>query len=74
MAELRGQLTSTVRWTASVQQILAQGTNTFIEVGPKDVLTGLLKRIAPEASCVACGSVSGVQQAVQMLREQSKPS
>lgn len=44
-AELAAQLTSTVRWTESVQYMLGQGIITFIELGPKDVLSGLIKRI-----------------------------
>ncbi len=44
-AELGAQLTSPVRWTESAQYMLAQGVTTFIELGPKDVLSGLLKRI-----------------------------
>jgi [acyl-carrier-protein] S-malonyltransferase len=39
------QLTSPVRWTESVQWMIAQGVTHFVEVGPKDVLTGLMKRI-----------------------------
>jgi len=66
--ELTEQLTSQVRWTESIRYIEAQGISTFIEVGPKDVLTGLVKRIAPTATCIPCGSVSGVDQAAQLLR------
>jgi [acyl-carrier-protein] S-malonyltransferase len=44
-AELSAQLTSTVRWTESVQYMRQAGIETFIELGPKDVLTGLIKRI-----------------------------
>lgn len=39
------QLTSPVRWSESVRWMIAQGVTRFIEVGPKDVLTGLVKRI-----------------------------
>ncbi len=39
------QLTSPVRWSESVQWMIAQGTSRFVEVGPGDVLTGLLRRI-----------------------------
>jgi [acyl-carrier-protein] S-malonyltransferase len=39
------QLTSPVRWTESVQWMIEQGVGQFIEVGPKDVLNGLLRRI-----------------------------
>lgn len=43
--ELVEQLTSTVRWMESIQHMIAQGVTTFVEIGPKDVLTGLIKRI-----------------------------
>jgi [acyl-carrier-protein] S-malonyltransferase len=43
--ELSMQLTSSVRWTESVQAMIAAGAQRFIELGPKDVLSGLLKRI-----------------------------
>ncbi len=42
---LERQLTSPVRWTESMQWMLAQGVTRFVEVGPKEVLTGLVKRI-----------------------------
>jgi [acyl-carrier-protein] S-malonyltransferase len=71
LAELEGQLTSRVRWTASVQYMVRQGISTFVEVGPKDVLTGLLKRIAPGANGISCGNLSGVEQAAQLLRQQA---
>jgi [acyl-carrier-protein] S-malonyltransferase len=41
------QLTSPVRWTESIEWIAAQRVHTFVEVGPKKVLIGLLRRIAP---------------------------
>lgn len=43
--ELGMQLTSSVRWTESIQAIVAAGAESFIELGPKDVLSGLTKRI-----------------------------
>ena len=39
------QLTSPVHWTESMGWILDQGATRFIEIGPKNVLTGLMKRI-----------------------------
>ena len=39
------QLTSPVHWTDSMRWLLEQGVTSFVEVGPKDVLTGLMKRI-----------------------------
>jgi [acyl-carrier-protein] S-malonyltransferase len=43
--DLQSQLTSRVRWTESIQAMLNQGIDTFIEIGSGNVLTGLLKRI-----------------------------
>ena len=45
---LEAQLTSPVRWTQSVQQMVKDGATLFIEVGPGTVLQGLVKKIAPE--------------------------
>jgi [acyl-carrier-protein] S-malonyltransferase len=46
---LIAQLTSPVRWTQSVQNMLADGAKTFIECGPGKVLQGLVKKINKEA-------------------------
>jgi [acyl-carrier-protein] S-malonyltransferase len=46
--QLLQQLTSPVRWTQSVQQMIADGANEFYEFGPGDVLKGLIKKINPE--------------------------
>jgi len=43
--ELAGQLTWPVRWTASVRWMIEQGVTRFVEIGPKDVLGKLVKRI-----------------------------
>ena len=47
---LKDQLTHPVRWTQSVQQMVADGATEFVEFGPGEVLCGLVRRIAPEVS------------------------
>jgi [acyl-carrier-protein] S-malonyltransferase len=42
------QIVSRVRWFETINSLVARGVNTFIEVGPKKVLTGLLKKIVPK--------------------------
>ena len=42
------QLTAPVRWTQSVQNMIADGANEFYEFGPGDVLKGLIRKINPE--------------------------
>jgi len=54
--DLNAQLTSPVRWVDTVRAMQALGAETFIELGSKDVLTGLIKRIAPAARTLAAGS------------------
>lgn len=46
--ELVAQLTASVQWTASVRYMAGLGAARFVEVGPGDVLTGLIKRILAE--------------------------
>jgi [acyl-carrier-protein] S-malonyltransferase len=48
-ANLISQLTSPVRWTQSVQQMIADGATHFTEVGPGKVLQGLVKKINRDA-------------------------
>jgi [acyl-carrier-protein] S-malonyltransferase len=45
---LIAQVASPVRWEESVKKLVRDGFQTFIEVGPGTVLTGLIRRIAPE--------------------------
>ena len=42
------QLTAPVRWTQSVQNMIADGANAFFEFGPGDVLKGLIRKINPD--------------------------
>lgn len=48
-ANLISQLTAPVRWTQSVQAMVADGATTFVECGPGKVLQGLVKKIHSEA-------------------------
>lgn len=50
---LISQLTAPVRWTQSVQQMITDGANLFTEVGPGNVLQGLVKKINREAQTAA---------------------
>ena len=59
-ANLVRQVTGTVRWRESVQWMGEQGVDRFYEIGAGKVLTGLLKRILPEAQGFAVGGPEDV--------------
>ncbi len=56
--ELVDHLTAGVDWVRAVERMTAAGVTTFVEVGPGRVLTGLIKRIAPEAETIAADDPS----------------
>ncbi len=54
-ADIISQMQSRVRWTESVQYMVSQGVNTFVEVGTGTVLGGLVKRIADGMTILPLG-------------------
>ncbi len=54
-ADLRAQLNARVRWTESIQEMLAQGVDTFVEFGTGSVLLNLVKRIERSAKRISLG-------------------
>ena len=56
------QLTSPVRWVDVIRSMAARfpGT-TFVEMGPGAVLSGLVKRLAPDCKTMTCGTVAEVE-------------
>lgn len=55
-ADIIAQMQSRVRWTESVKYMVAQGINTFVEVGTGTVLGGLVKRIADGMTILPLGN------------------
>ncbi|WP_376793251.1 ACP S-malonyltransferase [Thermoflexus sp.] len=66
-AELAQQLIAPVRWTESVRWMIENGVRTFVEFGPRDVLSGLIRRIAPEACTLQVEDPKTLGQALQAL-------
>jgi len=50
---LIAQLTAPVRWTQTVEQMLADGATNFVEVGPGKVLQGLIKKVNKDAEAIS---------------------
>ncbi len=63
--ELAGQLTWPVRWTASMQWMVEQGVTRFVEVGPGQVLSKLMRRIEPGVESVSVGDVASMEALTQ---------
>jgi len=55
-ADIKAQMQSRVRWTESVQLMLANGIRTFVEAGTGEVLLGLIKRVEPSTDRFPLGS------------------
>ena len=62
------QLISPVKWYDIIVNMLKDGTDTFVEVGPKRVLAGLLKKIVPKDTNVKIYNVEGVESLRNFLK------
>ena len=56
------QLRSPVRWAACVQSLVELGCETFVEVGPKRALTGMMRELAPGKAAFAAGGPTAVAE------------
>ena len=64
---LEQQVTGSVRWTASMQKLIADGHTTFIELGPGKVLAGLMGRISKEVQVISVEDIDSLEAAVEAL-------
>ncbi len=65
---LAEQVRSPVEWVASVRRMAADGVDTFIECGPGSALTGMVRRIAPEARTLNVSDPATLAATVEALR------
>ncbi len=61
------QVTGSVRWRESVAAMVEMGCDRFVEIGAGKVLTGLMKRNAPEAAAMACGTPAEIEAVLKAL-------
>ena len=64
------QISSSVYWTQTIQKMISEGVDTFIEIGPGKVLAGLNKKIAPEATVYNVFDKASLEATVAALKEQ----
>jgi len=61
------QVTATVRWRESVLAMIAMGVDSFIEIGAGKVLSGLIRRIAPDAATASVGTPGEIEALLKTL-------
>ncbi len=66
-AMLEKQVTGSVRWTASIQALIAMGHRNFLELGPGKVLAGLVGKIDKEAVVHSVEDIPSLEAAVEAL-------
>jgi len=64
------QIYSSVHWTQTIQKMVSDGVDTFIEIGPGKVLAGLNKKIAPEANIYNIFDIESLDNTVKLLNVQ----
>jgi [acyl-carrier-protein] S-malonyltransferase len=65
---LENQVCGSVRWTESIQRLVAMGITDFVECGPGGVIAGLLKRIDPNVTCVSLETQADIVKHAEALR------
>ncbi len=59
---LKLQVTSSVRWTDTITNLVASGVDTFIEIGSGSVLTGLIKKIDPNVTAISISKLDDISK------------
>lgn len=65
---LANHVTNPVRFAKSIEYMLAQGVDTFVEIGPGKTLTGFVKRISREVKLININSVESLEAAIAELK------
>jgi len=69
-AKMPKQIYSSVHWTQTIQKMVEEGVDTFIEIGPGKVLAGLNKKIAPDTVVYNVFDKPSLENTVALLKEQ----
>lgn len=67
--ELAQQIAAPVQWARSIEYMVSQGISTFIEIGPGQALTGMVKRIAKGTATINIGNAAEIEKAITLIRD-----
>lgn len=70
-ALLKRQISSPVRWMQSMEAMIADGVDTFVEIGPGKTLTGFMKKINREVNIYHIGTWEELETTVALLRKEN---
>ncbi len=75
-ATLVAQVTGSVKWEQCMRLLIAEGVQTFIEIGPGKVLSGLMRQIDRSKTCLNVGDEASLTKALDHLEklQQSSPA
>lgn len=64
------QIYSSVHWTQTIQKMVSEGVDTFIEIGPGKVLAGLNKKISPDSMVYNIYDKTSLEETIKKIKEQ----
>ncbi|HXM23403.1 MAG TPA: ACP S-malonyltransferase [Terriglobales bacterium] len=67
------QVTGAVKWEQSMRVLIAQGVQTFVEVGPGKVLCGLMRQIDRSKTCINVADEASLQKTLEQLAVKAQP-
>ncbi len=65
---LRDQVSSSVQWQQSMEKMLENGVDTFVEIGPGKTLAGFMKRINKDVRMINIATVEDLEAAIEILK------
>jgi [acyl-carrier-protein] S-malonyltransferase len=67
--ELAQQIAAPVQWIRTIEYLVEAGVTTFLEIGPGQALTGMVKRIAKGVTTLNASSAADIEKVIATLRE-----
>jgi len=67
--ELAQQIATSVQWIRTIEYLVDAGVTTFVEIGPGQALTGMVKRIAKGVTTMNVSNTTDIEKAVATIRE-----
>ena len=64
---LAKQISSSVRWQQSVEKMIEEGVDTFVEIGPGKTLTGFMKKIAPDVKTYSIQKIEDLKLITEII-------